>query len=448
MSFEIEEPSLQDSTSESCDVTRNEFEDTTQQRNCCSGSSPLLGFRRGDYSSSPPPRGDSSNSSRGIYGKWGSLSSGQKSGRPQGNPLRRSWQSSDHDGLLGSGSQITTHFFFISQEKQKLYVDKEKDAFFKGDPALLKQTIEGRALEQGRELDIPGSRPPSTIDSVPNPFPLHTSAPRPLVPPGFASTILEKNSVQKVNGSMLEKMASLIGKQELEKELALDCAFSPSAALSSYTGGCKDELFSLYSDRIFFSKSLGMLLDFLKYAILGMRLTSLQRQRGPLSNSGKNITLEALFGTVFMKELQSVEALVSVHRTVAGSARANYIAPHGLAYHGGHDGSHPAMGDENKSNQLNFENGFLASNSEQQTIGVKHGAHRLVQNQLPEEENSLLIGDPLKPTKSSHIPAGNLKNEEISSNTSFDIAEKLASLNAGYIDERSLRAEEGIHFKD
>lgn len=75
---------------------------------------------------------------------------------------------------------------------------------------------------------------------------------------------------------------------------------------------------------------------------------------------------------------------------------------------------------------------------------VKHGAHRLVQNQLPEEESSLLISYPVIPSKSRHIPAGNLKVEEVSSKTSIDIAEKLAALKTGYIDKRSLRAQEGI----
>lgn len=55
----------------------SEFEDTTKQKIPAPGSFPLLGSRRGDYSSSPPTRGDSSNYSRGIYGKWGSRSSGQ-----------------------------------------------------------------------------------------------------------------------------------------------------------------------------------------------------------------------------------------------------------------------------------------------------------------------------------------------------------------------------------
>lgn len=36
------------------------------------GNLPYQGFRRNDYSSSPPTRGDSSTYSRGVYIKWDS----------------------------------------------------------------------------------------------------------------------------------------------------------------------------------------------------------------------------------------------------------------------------------------------------------------------------------------------------------------------------------------
>ncbi|KAL0339449.1 UNVERIFIED_CONTAM: hypothetical protein Sangu_1467000 [Sesamum angustifolium] len=97
-----------------------EFEDaiqSTQDRPRNPGSLPLQGFRRNEYGSSPPTRGDSSNYSRGIYGKWDSRSSGRNdrdsdsqsdresdSGRRYGHHARRSWQTSEQDGLLGSGS--------------------------------------------------------------------------------------------------------------------------------------------------------------------------------------------------------------------------------------------------------------------------------------------------------------------------------------------------------
>ena len=39
--------------------------------------SPLLSFRRTEYGSSPPSKGDSSNYSRGVYGRWDNRSSGR-----------------------------------------------------------------------------------------------------------------------------------------------------------------------------------------------------------------------------------------------------------------------------------------------------------------------------------------------------------------------------------
>ncbi|XP_042046309.1 uncharacterized protein LOC121792432 isoform X1 [Salvia splendens] len=81
------------------------------------GGLPYQGFRRNEYSSSPPTRGDSGTCSRGIYGKWDNRSSARSdrdsdsqsdkdsdSGRRFGNQSRRSWQTPEHDGLLGSGS--------------------------------------------------------------------------------------------------------------------------------------------------------------------------------------------------------------------------------------------------------------------------------------------------------------------------------------------------------
>ncbi|XP_058223751.1 uncharacterized protein LOC131333309 isoform X2 [Rhododendron vialii] len=98
----------------------SEFEDASygiQDRQRVPGSSPLLSYRRTEYSSSPPLKGDSSNYSRGTYGKWDSYSSGRSekdsdaksdwdsdSGRHHFNQSRRSWQTPEHDGLLGSGS--------------------------------------------------------------------------------------------------------------------------------------------------------------------------------------------------------------------------------------------------------------------------------------------------------------------------------------------------------
>ncbi|XP_027108426.2 uncharacterized protein [Coffea arabica] len=98
----------------------SELEDgpqSTNDRLRTHGSLPVQGFRRTEYGSSPPTRGDSAYYSRGIYGRWDGRSSGRsdrdsdsqsdresESGRRYNNQSRRSWQGTEHDGLLGSGS--------------------------------------------------------------------------------------------------------------------------------------------------------------------------------------------------------------------------------------------------------------------------------------------------------------------------------------------------------
>lgn len=62
-----------------CIFSNSELEDTShgiQDHQRVPGSLPLQGFRRTDYSSSPPTRGDSSSYSRGNYGRWDNRSSG------------------------------------------------------------------------------------------------------------------------------------------------------------------------------------------------------------------------------------------------------------------------------------------------------------------------------------------------------------------------------------
>ncbi|XP_057980124.1 uncharacterized protein LOC131165954 isoform X2 [Malania oleifera] len=98
----------------------SEFNDAShnvQDRQRISGSFSLQSFKRNEYGSSPPAREDLSNFSRGIHGRWDNRSIGRSdrdsdpqsdwdsdSGRRYGNQSRRSWQTSEHDGLLGSGS--------------------------------------------------------------------------------------------------------------------------------------------------------------------------------------------------------------------------------------------------------------------------------------------------------------------------------------------------------
>ncbi|XP_027928654.1 uncharacterized protein LOC114185239 isoform X1 [Vigna unguiculata] len=93
----------------------SELEDVSQDRQRSSGGLSMHSFRRNDYGSSPPTRGDSF--PRGIHGKWETRSSGRSdkdsdsqsewdsdSAKRFGNQSRRSWQGPEHDGLLGSGS--------------------------------------------------------------------------------------------------------------------------------------------------------------------------------------------------------------------------------------------------------------------------------------------------------------------------------------------------------
>ncbi|XP_068488758.1 uncharacterized protein [Phaseolus vulgaris] len=93
----------------------SELEDVSQDKQRSSGGLSMQSFRRNDYGSSPPTRGDSF--SRGIHGKWETRSSGRSdkdsdsqsewdsdSAKRFGNQSRRSWQGPEHDGLLGSGS--------------------------------------------------------------------------------------------------------------------------------------------------------------------------------------------------------------------------------------------------------------------------------------------------------------------------------------------------------
>lgn len=198
-----------------------------------------------------------------------------------------------------------------------------------------------------------------------------------------------------------------------------------------------------------------------------------QAEKKTLENAGKNITLEALFGSSFMKELQSVEAPVSVHRSLAGSARADVFEPHNLTFPLMDAGPIPSATDEVGPNRRNYDNNVLAPNSKQQTkldkvenwlgfeethVGVgfpkfqsegrhQHGFDGGVDIQLPEEDSLITVADPLNPSNSVYMPGGNSnKSEFLSSSTSIGVAEKLAALNAGFKDERSMRMQEGPQF--
>ncbi|PSS04006.1 Uro-adherence factor A like [Actinidia chinensis var. chinensis] len=267
------------------------------------GSVPFQSYRRTDYSSSPPTKGDSSSYSQGIYGKWDSRSSGRierdtdsqsdwdsDSGRRNSNQSRRSWQSSEHDGLLGSGSfqkpsgyaaelsapkvrpndhyqlkksnepyhpprpykaiphsrrdtrdsyndetfgslECTSHdkaeeerrrresFELMRkeqqktlQEQQKLNPIKHKDGRVSDITELLEDNKDGgRVFNKSNDLNDSMTQTVSNDDSH-----KHTPGSRPLVPPGFRSTILEKICSTR---SVTHSHAAEVGRTEIEQSL-------------------------------------------------------------------------------------------------------------------------------------------------------------------------------------------------------------------------------------
>lgn len=253
-------------------------ENSIQERSRTHGSLPLQGFRRNDYSSSPPTRGDSSNYSRGVYGRWDNRSSGwsDKDGDSQSdmdpdcgrrNQSRRPWQNSEHDGLLGSGSfprpsgfsaskgpssehhhlnrsneayqpprpfkagpaaRTNTHdsfndetfgsiestsqdraeeerkrrasFELMRKEQQKVLQEKQKTGAIKSDAftdLILEESKEERVSEGSGELNSIVQSVPKDDDSGKSSTLLQSSKSRPLVPPGFKTTIVDKSSSTK-----------------------------------------------------------------------------------------------------------------------------------------------------------------------------------------------------------------------------------------------------------
>ncbi|PWA72988.1 hypothetical protein CTI12_AA265260 [Artemisia annua] len=262
----------------------SELEDSSvQERQRPHSNLPLQSFRRNDYSSSPPTRGDY----RG-YGRWESRSSGwsekdgdrdsqseadQDSGRRNyGNQPRRPWQNSEHDGLLGSGSfprpsgfasgtsapkgqsnepyhlnrsneayqpprpykavphvRPNTHdsfndetfgstestsqdraeeerkrrasFELMRKEQQKVLQEKQKSSANKQQSDEFTDMLLEEAKEEG--LSEAGGELNSAVQAVPkddfgkSSIMSQSSKPRPLVPPGFKSSILEKSSTSK-----------------------------------------------------------------------------------------------------------------------------------------------------------------------------------------------------------------------------------------------------------
>ena len=191
------------------------------------------------------------------------------------------------------------------------------------------------------------------------------------------------------------------------------------------------------------------------------------------SSSGQTLTLETLFGTAFMKELQSVGAPVSVQRGSVGHARVDILEPHESPFPVMDDGLVPT--NEIGSNTTSYENSVLTSKQRMQTKPVKveerwlgfddpqteldssqlrtglkpklGGFDRPVDIRLPEEDSLIMVNDPLN--LQNYVSAGNIAKTEVSPspNTQVGIAEKLAALNSVFKDERSfMGGQEGPPF--
>ncbi|KAA8520677.1 hypothetical protein F0562_015051 [Nyssa sinensis] len=193
-----------------------------------------------------------------------------------------------------------------------------------------------------------------------------------------------------------------------------------------------------------------------------------------IHDTGKSVTLETLFGSAFMKELQSAEAPVSVQRSSVGSARIDVSEPHGLSFPFSDDGLFSSTVSEIGSNRTSYESNVLASNHRQQiksdkienwlgfnglqievdssklqseVVSKLDGFDGTMEIQLPEEDSLITVGDPVNPPNTMFMPAGNsTKGELLSSSTPVDIAEQLAAVNTVFKDERSMVGQVGPPF--
>ncbi|XP_042053925.1 uncharacterized protein LOC121798799 [Salvia splendens] len=190
-------------------------------------------------------------------------------------------------------------------------------------------------------------------------------------------------------------------------------------------------------------------------------------------NLGKTLTLEALFGTAFMKELESVGAPVSVQGGSTGSARVDAPGPHAFPFpvkdndissstveHTGlqrpvHDYNVPSNrrqiaklnGADNWLGVGDSSIGISSPKRQTESLNKRDGFERNAGYQLPEEENLISAGDSRDPRLLQMMPVGNSINSVNSSSTTpINIAEKLAVLGGIINDKHSMGGSEGTPF--
>ncbi|XP_015055904.1 uncharacterized protein LOC107002404 isoform X1 [Solanum pennellii] len=314
--------------------TLSKLEDSShgiQDRQRVPGSLPLQGFRRTDYSSSPPTRGDSSSYSRGNYGRWESRSSGwsdrdndaqsdrdSDSGRRYGNQAPRISQSSEHDGLLGSGSfprpsaygsgisapkvqasnnyqsnktmepyhpprpykagphprkdtdaindetfgsvECTSEdrveeerrrrasFELMRKEQHKILQEKQKSKLEKHKTediiVQLEDNKEDRTvLEKNSEVDGMTTRPSANSGPGKTSFPSPNPPARPRIPPGFKTTVLDKNSGSNLSHSRVTEVRESAKEESL---LEVKAYAAPNGPLHSVERQSLQEISSSY----------------------------------------------------------------------------------------------------------------------------------------------------------------------------------------------------------
>ncbi|XP_076907792.1 uncharacterized protein LOC143564380, partial [Bidens hawaiensis] len=133
-----------------------------------------------------------------------------------------------------------------------------------------------------------------------------------------------------------------------------------------------------------------------------------------VANSGQNLSLEALFGAAFMKELQSAQAPVSVPRAPPGSDRIDVYKPHDSSL-SNVNGMGPIV---NQPAKLDDPESWLQLNGQQ----VKVEPNEI---HLPEEQSLIIAGNAVNTHNSN-------TGKMLPADVAFDISEKLAVLNTGF----------------
>ncbi|KAK4397188.1 hypothetical protein Sango_1555400 [Sesamum angolense] len=540
-----------------------EFEDaiqSTQDRPRNPGSLPLQGFRRNEYGSSPPTRGDSSNYSRGIYGKWDSRSSGRNdrdsdsqsdresdSGRRYGHHARRSWQTSEQDGLLGSGSfprpsgyaggiaapkvRANEHYQLTKSTepyhpprpyKAVPYSRRDTDAYNDETFGSTECSNEDKAEEERRR------REPKPVDDTMSTKPSSLLS---LIVSGDKDRyqVTETEATQNIPCDLSNKTSKQYSKLTLDMPSAADgvsdqacidskqgtiptvltCEDLEQSILIEYSAKTKNPLLNGWSttdtnteqpsEHVNDHASVHLLSLLQKgtdksnvtlnsgvdITMFEKPLISQENDMGSTADepkgedhckndlkSGKTLTLETLFGSAFMKELQSVGAPVSIQRSSTGSAEVDTGDPHGLPF--------PVINNEVSSSaidkaglqELSHDHRVFASNHGQQikmstaenwlgfdgfqigTTSPKHhpeavpkhgGLEEAVGFQLP-EENIIPVTDPRNHRMSTFVPTHNpVNNVNFSSNMPINVMDKLAAANA-VKDERFMSGPESLPF--